>query len=405
MKTDLCSQQLAGWPTATLESISVRITSGGTPKRLTPGYYTDASGTPWVKTQELQDRILHDTEEHITDLALRESSAKKLPRGTLLMAMYAAPTAGRMAILGREMACSQAACAFQFDPAKADVRFMFYQLLQSRADLHRLANGAAQQNLSARVLRELEVLLPPLDEQRAIAATLGALDDKIESLQKSVRLAQDLAQSTFKAWFVSGEHWGGSQPSDWKSVKLRDICELRRDAVKAGQFTDLPYVPVDALQMKNLALHNWRPNSEAQSSLVRFEEDDILIGAMRVYFHRVAIAPFAGLTRTTAFTLRPKQKSYLPFSLLLCNEETTIEFAQTTSKGSTMPYAVWEGGLASMEVLLPPEEVLKDFARSVAPLINFVKESGKQLQALSDLRDVLLPQLLSGRIRVGEYSA
>lgn len=283
-------------------------------------------------------------------------------------------------------------------------RFLFYSVFNPGFTALLVAHekGAAYPAVSVEDILGVNVCLPSLDEQASICDLLGALDDKIESLQKSVRLAQDLAQSTFKAWFVSGEHWGGQVPSDWKAGKLKDICELRRDAVKAGQFTDLPYVPVDTLQMKNLAVHSWKPNSEAQSSLVRFEEDDILIGAMRVYFHRVAIAPFAGLTRTTAFTLRPKRKSYLPFTLLLCNEETTIEFAQTTSKGSTMPYAVWEGGLASMDVLLPTEEVLEDFARSVAPLIDFVKESGKQLQALSDLRDFLLPQLLSGRIRVGE---
>lgn len=309
---------------------------------------------------------------------------------------------------GIRIAPGQRTVLLRTDPTLIDSRYLYYLLASplQQSRLLTLAEGSTVPHLNVAEVRSFRLPeLPPVSEQRAIAATLGALDDKIESLQKSVRLSQDLAQATFKAWFVSWEHWGGARPSDWKAVKLKDICELRRDGVKAGQFPDLPYVPVDALQMKNLAIHNWKPNSEAQSSLVRFEEDDILIGAMRVYFHRVAIAPFAGLTRTTAFTLRPKRKCYLPFSLLLCNEETTIEFAQTTSKGSTMPYAVWEGGLATMDVRLPTEEVLEDFARSVAPLVDFVKESGKQLQALSDLRDFLLPQLLSGRIRVGEDAA
>lgn len=323
-------------------------------------------------------------------------------------------TLGQVAMVPRNSAfpeyiVSQSQLKLSFDESKVLPEYLGYWF-RSASGQHALMMFASQTGVPALSqpltnLRQIEIELPALHVQKSIAETLGALEDKIESLHKSVRLAQDLAQSTFKAWFVSGEHWGGLQPSDWKVVKLKDVCELRRDSVKAGQFTDLPYVPVDALQMKNLAIHNWKPNSEAQSSLVRFEEDDILIGAMRVYFHRVAIAPFAGLTRTTAFTLRPKRKSYLPFSLLLCNEETTIEFAQATSKGSTMPYAVWEGGLASMDVLLPTEEVLEEFARSVAPLIDFVKESGKQMQALSNLRDFLLPQLLSGQIRVGENSA
>ena len=368
------------------------------------------TGVPLINMREIFSFSRINTQEmELAPLPIKDSESWLVETGDLLFARQSLVASGA----GKCVLVQEANFPRTFESHIIRVRlrrdlcnptffFYYFNSVYGRSSMASIVEQVAAAGIRASDLSRLEVPVPPLALQNVIAETLGAIDDKIESLQKSVRLAQDLAQSTFKAWFVSGEHWGGLQPSDWKAVKLKDICELRRDSVKAGKFTDLPYVPVDSLQTKNLAVHNWKPNSEAQSSLVRFEEDDILIGAMRVYFHRVAIAPFAGLTRTTAFTLRPKRKSYLAFSLLFCNEETTIEFAQTTSKGSTMPYAVWEGGLASMDLLLPTEEVLEDFARTVGPIIDFVKESGKQLQALSDLRDFLLPELLSGRIRVGE---
>ena len=119
------------------------------PSRKRADYYTTGHGIPWVKTQELLDTIVYDTEEHLSELGLKESSAKLLPKDTLLVAMYAAPTAGRMAILGRDMACNQAACALIPDQSQVLTRWLFYQLLANRSQLHRLANGAAQQTGSA----------------------------------------------------------------------------------------------------------------------------------------------------------------------------------------------------------------------------------------------------------------
>ena len=121
---------------------------------------------------------------------------------------------------------------------------------------------------------------------------------------------------------------------------LGDILQSIKQPVKAGERPELPYVPIDTIPMNSLALIDFRPNEEAQSSLLTFEKNDILIGAMRVYFHRVSIAPFDGITRTTCFILRARERAYLEYALLLCYQDSTIDYAQNTSKGSTMPYAV-----------------------------------------------------------------
>ncbi|MCB8045099.1 restriction endonuclease subunit S [Microbacterium oxydans] len=144
-----------------------------------------------MKTQELRDGWVYETEEHITQAAVENSSAKLLPTNTVMMAMYGA-TVGKLAILGAEMTCNQAACAMIVDPDKADHRYLYYALLNDRLRIVDRANGAAQQNLSARTIKDLEYSFPALDEQRAIAATLGALDDKIESNRRATASISDL---------------------------------------------------------------------------------------------------------------------------------------------------------------------------------------------------------------------
>lgn len=169
------------WEDRSVESLCTRVTSGGTPRRQVPGYYlSHGEGTPWVKTKELDDRWLVDAEEWISNKALAESSAKVLPTNTVLMAMYGA-TVGKLGILASPMACNQASCAMIVDPAQADYRYLFYRLLHDRPQLVGLANGAAQQNLSAATIKTFSFPCPPLDEQRRIAEVLGALDDLIDT--------------------------------------------------------------------------------------------------------------------------------------------------------------------------------------------------------------------------------
>lgn len=189
-------------------------------------------------------------------------------------------------------------------------------------------------------------------------------------------------------------------PDDWQRGSLCEILQSIKHPVKSGERPNLPYVPIDTIPMNSLALTDFRPNEEAQSSLLTFEKNDILIGAMRVYFHRVSIAPFDGITRTTCFVLRPMDRAYLEYLLLLCNEDSTIEYAQNTSKGSTMPYAVWDIGLAKLPIVIPPLEVAKEFSKILSPIIELLRDSIFEIRNLSNLRDSLLPRLMSGELSV-----
>jgi type I restriction enzyme S subunit len=211
---------------------------------------------------------------------------------------------------------------------------------------------------------------------------------------------EQLAQAIFKSWFVDFEPFGGVMPEDWREGTLGEILQSIKQPIKAGKLPELPYVPIDSIPMNSFALTDFRPNEEAQSSLLTFKKNDILLGAMRVYFHRVSIAPFDGITRTTCFVLRPKNKTYLEYGLLICREDSTIDYAQNTSKGSTMPYAVWDNGLANMPIAIPSPDVVQEFSDIVRPIIEQLRDSLFEIRNLSCLRDTILPRLMSGELSV-----
>ena len=93
---------------------------------------------------------------------------------------------------------------------------------------------------------------------------------------------------------------------------------------------------------------------------------------MRVYFHRVCLAPFEGLTRNTVFTLRPKNEKYTYYLINLVNKDEFIEYASNNSKGSTMPYAVWEGVLDKIKVIKPPLNYLNQFNSKIKTILSYL---------------------------------
>lgn len=262
------------------------------------------------------------------------------------------------------------------------------------------ATGTTIKNVSLAQMRNYSFLLPPLPTQQKIATILSSLDDKIELNNKINTNLEQQAQALFKNWFVDFEPFGGKMPGGWKVGKLSEILCLKKNPIQPGEDTSLPYLPIDLIPIKSLAIREVRPNEEALSSLLRFDENDILIGAMRVYFHRVAIAPFEGITRTTCFVLEPFDPSYFAYGAITCNQDLAIDYAQKTSKGSTMPYAVWEGGLGDFEIPIPDEATAAKFNNIVKPLLEQIKKSYFENETLQELRESLLPKLMNGEIDV-----
>lgn len=263
-----------------------------------------------------------------------------------------------------------------------------------------MVGSSGRQRVQTDVVANLSINLPPLPTQQKIAAILSSLDDKIELNNKINTNLEQQSQALFKNWFVDFEPFGGKMPEEWKVGKLSDVLRLKKNPIQPGEDTLLPYLPIDLIPIKSLAIREVRPNEEALSSLLRFEENDILIGAMRVYFHRVAIAPFDGITRTTCFVLEPFNPKYFAYAAITCNQDLAIDYAQKTSKGSTMPYAVWEGGLGDFEIPIPDEVTAEKFNNIVEPFLEQIKKSYFENKNLQELRESLLPKLMNGEIEV-----
>ena len=175
----------ANWKTVRLGDVA-KTSSGGTPNRGVGAYY--GGEIPWVKSGELGDSTVYETQENISKAGLANSSAKLFPKGTLCVALYGA-TVGKLGILGMDAATNQAVCGI-FLPKEIDTRFAYRFLESKRHDLIEMGKGGAQSNISQQIIRELEFPFPPTDEQRRIVAEIEKQFTRLEAGVAALRRVQ-----------------------------------------------------------------------------------------------------------------------------------------------------------------------------------------------------------------------
>ena len=175
----------AGWTIANIESLCVSVASGGTPARKNSAFW-DQGTIPWYKTGEFLDGALIDSNEHITQKALANSSAKLWPKGTILFALYASPTVGRIGLLTRPGTANQAAAGLIAKPAYG-TPFLRRTLIRARISLQRIAVGAAQQNINQRLLREHRIVAPNAMVADAYSRLMAPGDDRQVAMAEESR--------------------------------------------------------------------------------------------------------------------------------------------------------------------------------------------------------------------------
>lgn len=188
-----------GWEKIKLGDLS-QISSGSTPSRLNDNYFS--GNIPWVKTGEVNGKIILDTEEKMTKEALENSSCKLYPKGSLIIAMYGqGKTRGQIGFLGIDATTNQA-CAVIPPSEKINFNYLFQLLKLNYEDLRSLGRGGNQPNLNSGLIKSYEVINPPITLQNQFAERVAVIEAQKQQAQlalaKSEELFQSLLQRAFK---------------------------------------------------------------------------------------------------------------------------------------------------------------------------------------------------------------
>jgi type I restriction enzyme S subunit len=328
--------------------------------------------------------------------------------------------------------CGTGALLLRVTGTEIDPEFLSFLLSSDESIkwLKQHAVGAVMPNLNEGVIRQLPLALPPLAEQKAIAAVLGALDDKIELNRRMNATLEAMARALFQSWFVDFDPVRakldgrkpdgldkptaalfptafqdsplGPIPQGWTTGCLADIGTNSRRGVQPGEIApNTPYIALEHMPRRCIALGDWDESADVASGKSAFTKGEILFGKLRPYFHKVGVAPIDGVCSTDILVLAPKDHEWFGFLLGHASSDELIQFTDLASTGTKMPRTNW-GDIGSFKVALPPKSVAGTFTRIIEPMLERINGNLYQSRTLAILRDTLLPKLLSGELRLPE---
>ena len=257
-----------------------------------------------------------------------------------------------------------------------------------------IKGGSAQPGANAQQFASYEINLPPLPEQHAIAGVLSSLDDKIDLLHRQNATLEALAETLFRQWFVE------EAKEEWEDGTLASVATNVRKQIKAENLgTISKYIGLEHIKRRSIALINHGYGADVTSNKSAFQENDILFGKLRPYFHKVCFAPFAGVCSTDILVIRPKRKELFAYCLFAFFQNDVVDYANLGSGGTRMPRTDWQT-LSQYSIKIPPSQQLAEFNAIVMPAISKITSNVRLIGTLSNLRDTLLPKLMSGEVRV-----
>jgi len=284
--------------------------------------------------------------------------------------------------------------------------------------LRNTVKGSTVNRISVEDFPDFMIPSVPIHTQIKNSAILDLLDQKIELNNKINDNLTQMARTIFDYWFSQFDFpdkngmpyrsSGGRMvfceklkryiPLGWEMATLEDVfINVVEPTIPGSHLEGIPYTPIDQIPIRSMSFYGGLDYSQAQSSLIYYDENDIIIGAMRVYFHRVCIAAQKGITRTTTLVLRPKLEDSLSFLFELMNSDSTIEFASKMSVGTQQPYITWDNALSTFCFPKPPKEIIKKYCNEVQVTNQKVISLVKENKILNNLRNWLLPMLMNGQ--------
>ena len=292
--------------------------------------------------------------------------------------------------------------------------------------------GAVFDSLTCAEIPEFRLPIPPLSDQHAIAHILGTLDDKIELNRRMNATLEAMARALFKSWFVdfdpvrakmNGRDTGlpmeiadlfpdrltdsgmGEIPNGWTVGALGDIAAAPRRGIDPARVSiDTPFIGLEHMPRKSVALKDWGTSAGVSSSKFAFDIRDILFGKLRPYFHKVGIAPVNGLCSTDIVVLKARMPMWSAFVLACVSSSRFVSYASQTSTGTRMPRTSWDT-MSRYELCRPSDAIAAAFHQVVSPMLERIVSNVHESHTLDRLRDALLSKLVSGELRVNGVEA
>lgn len=294
-------------------------------------------------------------------------------------------------------------------------KYLFYYL--SLLDLSARDSGSTLPSMTFESYYTLDIDLPPLEKQKDIADRIFKINQNIENNHSIINNLESLTKTLYDYWFLQFEFpneegkpyksSGGKMvwceelkreiPEGWEVSKLCRVLDIFQNKIDIKSLENRKYIPIEVIPRHQMSFYETAPLSKASTGLCSFNEKTILLSNRRVYFHKVVISPYKGVTRDTVITILPTDKNNLGYVFQLIYSDHFIKYASLHSYGTEQP-VLSPDAVYNYKFAYPTNGLDLQYSKNVEPLINYVLEKERENEKLSSLRDFLLPMLMNGQV-------
>lgn len=412
------------WISTTIDEISLKVFSGGTPSTKNPAFWNGS--LPWLSSGETRNNFITETEKTITQEGVEGSSTRLAHYGDIVIASAGQGfTRGQTSICKIDTYINQSIVAVRCNPKIAHDMFVYYNINNRYNELRAISDGhSIRGSLTTKLIKGLDISLPSLQEQKAIANILSSLDDKIELNNKINKNLEEMAQTLYKQWFIDfefpnedGESYkssGGEMieselgliPKGWEVVRLGDILSLNKRGL-APKYTDDLSIGIPVINQRCIRNHTiieeavqYHDNTRKLAKEFQYHKEwDVLVNSMGVgTLGRVSVSSMSDnrLVHSCVTILRSNEKVKKEvFAQIMLSLEPTFT---AMGEGSTGQTSIKNKLIDEIKIILPSRSIQKVIAEIFNDIQSKIDVNYNESMKLAKTRDILLPKLMSGEI-------
>ena len=403
------------WEKAKVGGICIKIGSGATPTGGANSY--KASGISLIRSQNVLDyQFSFDGLAFIDDEQADKLKGVTVEDGDILLNITGDSVA-RSCIVPKEVLparVNQHVSIVRVDKSKAFNKYVFYYIQNMKPLLLSLAgNGGTRNALTKAMIEQLDISLPSLPEQKAIAATLSALDDMIELNNKVNKTLEEMAQAIFKSWFVDFEPFKDGEfeeselgliPKGWRVGVLEDIAFINTETINPQNYPETFFEHFSIPLFDEGKFSAFEKGEVIKSNKYVIDSSCMLFSKLNPQFKRV-FRPFCKTSKaicSTEFMVykakKPIYNNYI-YSTLCSGSFHQFVMQNVTGTTNSRQRAIPKNTL-NFKMLIPDENALSSYNQIISGIFNIMQRIPEDNKLLSSIRDTILPKLMSGEIRV-----
>lgn len=335
--------------------------------------------------------------KHPSPIQFTSDARKKCQPGDILFCVRGSTT-GRMNWADQSYAIGRGLAAIRHREGSYYKYFIRGIMDHNLPILLASATGSTFPNVSRTQLEELEITIPPLPEQKAIAEVLSSLDDKIDLLHRQNKTLEAMAETLFRQWFVE------EAEKDWGEFQIRDIAFHLKESVNPSiePLTKFPHYSLPAYD--NAKKPSFESGSSIRSNKYLVKPHTILVSKLNPRFPRVWLVLNTAenaICSTEFQVIKPKDGNLIGFVyFLLISDDAVAELEMAASGTSGSHQRVKPDDIFNIKFYTPGLDYLHKFSSIVQPFIEKVKKNRLQIATLEKLRDIMLPKLMNGVIKI-----